>query len=110
MRRHGPYGYPNYKLHKPWLRDEFEFRCVFCLCRESWGPMGQHVFSVDHFKPKSRYPNLELDYDDLLYACVRCNTLKRDSELLTHPCEKGLGQDVKLLPDGFIRPLNRPGI
>lgn len=30
-RRHGPLGYVDYKSYKPWLRDEFTFRCVYCL-------------------------------------------------------------------------------
>jgi hypothetical protein len=29
-RRHGPCGYAHYSLYKPWLRDEFQFRCVYC--------------------------------------------------------------------------------
>ena len=27
-RRHGPLGYLNYSSYRPWLRDEFQFRCV----------------------------------------------------------------------------------
>jgi hypothetical protein len=38
VRRHGPLGYVNYQSYKPWLRDEFEFRCVYCLWRERWRP------------------------------------------------------------------------
>ena len=37
IRRHGPIGYADYASFRPWLRDEFVFRCVFCLRRESWG-------------------------------------------------------------------------
>jgi hypothetical protein len=40
VRRHGPQGYLDYKHYKPWLRDEFSFRCVYCLCRETWFPDG----------------------------------------------------------------------
>ena len=36
-RRHGPSGYASYESYRPWLRDEFEFRCVYCLKRETWG-------------------------------------------------------------------------
>jgi hypothetical protein len=32
VRRHGPCGYHDYRAYKPWLRDKFEFRCVYCLC------------------------------------------------------------------------------
>jgi hypothetical protein len=37
-RRHGPLGYTDYKVFKPWLRDEFSFYCVFCLVRERLVP------------------------------------------------------------------------
>ena len=37
VRRHGPAGYADYKRYRPWLRDEFTFRCVYCLKRERWG-------------------------------------------------------------------------
>jgi hypothetical protein len=36
MRRHASAGYKDYRDFKPWLRDEFEFRCVYCLQREMW--------------------------------------------------------------------------
>src|ERR1700682_3612702 len=38
QRKHGPAGYTNYEEYKPWLRDEFTFRCVYCLERELWYP------------------------------------------------------------------------
>lgn len=37
QRRHGPQGYAGYHSDRPWLRDEFEFRGVYCLIREQWG-------------------------------------------------------------------------
>jgi hypothetical protein len=37
LRRHGPAGYAQYERYRPWLRDEFAFRCVYCLKREQWG-------------------------------------------------------------------------
>ncbi len=33
-RRHGPGGYVDYGSYRPWLRDEFVFRCVYCLNRD----------------------------------------------------------------------------
>ena len=36
-RRHGPRGYADAESYRPWLRDEFTFRCVYCLFREQWG-------------------------------------------------------------------------
>src|SRR5438309_7682660 len=54
VRRHGPQGYLDYKHYKPWLRDDFSFRCVYCLCRETWLPDGEACFGSDHVLPQSR--------------------------------------------------------
>lgn len=49
VRRHGPLGYKDYQSFKPWLRDEFTFRCVYCLLRERWfASFGSGLFGVDH--------------------------------------------------------------
>ena len=85
VRKHGPRGYRKYRHYKRWLRDEFSFRCVYCLCRERWYPNGQDSFSVEHFLPKAKFPYCECCYENLLYACVKCNALKRDQELDCHP-------------------------
>jgi hypothetical protein len=37
IRRHGTRGYAALESYSPWLRDEFAFRCVYCLLREQWG-------------------------------------------------------------------------
>ena len=44
VRHHGPQGYLDYKHYKPRLRDDFSFRCVYCLCRETWFPDGEAYF------------------------------------------------------------------
>jgi hypothetical protein len=36
VRRHGPFGYQDYESYRDWLRDEFSFRCVYCLKRIFW--------------------------------------------------------------------------
>ena len=43
LRKHAPAGYKNYPEYKPWLRDEFEFRCVYCLQREMWSDPIEHI-------------------------------------------------------------------
>ena len=80
-RRHAPEGYDDYSSFKPWLRDEFVFRCVYCLVQERWLPNGHSFFVVEHFKPKSVHRKLECSYPNLLYACQRCNLAKGDNEL-----------------------------
>ena len=51
-RIHGPAGYATYESFRPWLRDEFTFRCVYCLKRETWGQVTGE-FELDHFQPLS---------------------------------------------------------
>src|SRR5437879_4639115 len=79
QRRHGPRGYANYVSYRPWLRDEFSFRCVYCLIREQWGRHGS--LGVDHFLAVALYPERAGDYDNLLYACTTCNAAKGDRVL-----------------------------
>lgn len=99
-RVHGPRGHTSYGAYKPWLRDEFHFRCVYCLTRELWSADGQNRFSIDHVKPKSKHMKLICDYDNLVYACIRCNTLKSAQIGLPDPCQTGLAKHLKLLHDG----------
>src|SRR3977135_4178953 len=77
VRRHGPAGYADYASYRPWLRDEFSFRCVYCLTREAWGPFrGQ--YAIDHFLPAALLPVETADYGNLLYSCITCNAAKGD--------------------------------
>ena len=79
-RRHAPAGYADYRSYRPWLRDEFSFRCVYCLIRERWGHVtGQ--FDLDHFVPQVQTPGEPATYDNLVYACHACNLRKRDDLL-----------------------------
>jgi len=109
-RRHGPRGYADYRPHKPWLRDEFEFRCVYCLCRERWFPDGDDCFSVDHVTPRSEAPELACEYDNLVYACCQCNAAKQGAVGARDPCHDPFGTDVEVLADGTIRTLTPHGV
>ena len=102
QRRHEPAGYSAYESYRPWLRDEFDFRCVYCLKRETWG----HVtgeFELDHFEPQSLNPQLRMDYLNLVYACRRCNAVKRD-QTAADPSGLLRATLVTTLPDGSLRP------
>lgn len=100
-RVHGPSGHRNYRDYKPWLRDEFEFRCVYCLTRERWSNQGHNGFTIDHVKPQSIYSNLTTEYDNLVYACFRCNTLKKTT-ILPDPCEISLASHLQERSGTFI--------
>lgn len=108
QRRHGPHGYDDYKSYKPWLCDEFAFRCVFCLARERWCHDGPNGFGVDHLIPNTVRPDLLCDYGNLLYLCNRCNSSKRLSAVLD-PAAHALGDHLQVAHDGEIVGITKEG-
>ena len=108
VRRHGPRGYAPYGGYKPWLRDEFTFRCVYCLERERWYPDRAASFSADHVIPQSAAPARICDYTNLIYACTRCNSIRRHLRLID-PTEEAFGQHIRLGPDATFLGLTAEG-
>lgn len=108
VRKHGPVGYTDPASFKDWLRDEFAFRCVYCLVRERWYPNGHQGFGVEHAKPTSRFPDLSGVYENLVYACNRCNSHKRDLPLLD-PGAAAFGEHLRIHPTGAIQGLTAEG-
>lgn len=104
-RRHGPAGYLSCESYRDWLRDEFAFRCAYCLKRETWGQVTSE-FELDHFEPQSISPMLRLDYLNLVYACRRCNAVKSD-QTVGDPFQYLCSSSVKLLSDGRLQPLDK---
>ncbi|MBO0698354.1 MAG: HNH endonuclease [Zavarzinella sp.] len=98
VRRHGPRSYADYASFRDWLRDEFSFRCVYCLLRERWVPGGFHL---DHFVPVAAYPEAVMDYDNLLYCCVTCNLAKGYSEV-PDPTRTLSADTVSVQDDGSL--------
>jgi len=45
---------------------KYESKCMLCLSREK-------SLHVDHIKPRSKYPKLELDINNLQILCSDCN-------------------------------------
>lgn len=103
-RRHGPSGYRSCESYRPWLRDEFDFRCVYCLKRETWGQVTGE-FELDHFEPQSLSPQRRLDYFNLVYSCRRCNSVKLDQTVGDPLCLLH-SKIVAVLPDGSLRTQN----
>ncbi len=100
VRRHGPQGYADVESYRPWLRDEFAFRCVYCLFREQWGRV-IGTFDIEHFLPVSLYPEQERTYDNLFYACATCNAVKGKS-VVPDPTAVLVASDVWVTEDGVI--------
>jgi hypothetical protein len=97
-RLHGPHGYSDYSSFRDWLRDEFSFRCVYCLHRERWVPGGFHL---DHFLPAVAHPEVITTYDNLLYCCVTCNAAKGHFRV-PDPTRTLLAASVSVQADGSL--------
>ncbi len=107
VRRHGPSGWKTYRRYQPWLRDDFAFRCVFCLVRERWNDM-RRSFHIDHFLPQALRPDLGHEYTNLLLLCPSCNETKRTA-LVPDPCQIALAACLQVRSDGTIEALNTDG-
>lgn len=105
-RRHGPAGYAQYREFRPWLEDEFSFRCVYCLKRMVWSPTD--VWVVDHLISRRDAPELECEYDNLVFACAFCNEQKGPNRL-PDPCRVAYGRCLCVEENGEITALSKPG-
>lgn len=87
----------NYKNHKTDLAKDFQNRCGYCNGHDQW--LGrEYVFQIDHFIPKSKYPDYEHRYSNLVYSCPYCNRAKSDDWPSNNPAEKTVGNK------GYIDP------
>lgn len=110
-RKHAPAGYTTYQAFKDWLRDEFDFRCVYCLQRETWSRTGAALFSVDHIFPQGFDPHSlhVCEYSNLVYACNQCNSC-RQNEFVLDPTREGIGEHLRVnLEDGTVTGLTWSG-
>lgn len=86
---------------------------ICCYCESSVTSEDSHV---EHFRPRSQFPSLELDYQNLHCSCLRtvapgepvhCGHSKGswfDSELLISPLQQGCEKRFRFAPNGEIRP------
>ena len=102
VRRHGPAGYSDYESYRDWLRDEFLFRCVYCLHREQWPSRGT-AFHIDHFIPVASSASGICEYTNLLYACAACNEAKSAILGIPDPCQIAFGDCLRIASDGHVR-------
>ena len=66
----------DYKEYRPYLRRDFLYSCAYCTMSEAEAHGIR--FCIDHYEPKSVRPDLSTQYNNLMYACDRCNVLKGD--------------------------------
>jgi hypothetical protein len=118
-RRKPPRNYSRYQAYKRYLRLDFVYRCAYCTIHEYFCN-GIYGFHVDHFRPKSQFPQLECVYENLYYACAECNVSKGQewpSEVeaaqglrYVDPCTEELYKvHLRVNDDGSLVPLTRAG-
>jgi hypothetical protein len=69
------------------------------------GMVGADNFGVDHYRPKDRFPELLVSYDNLFYACNACNSRKGNywpsveesarGVFVPNPCEHKMGAHAR---------------
>ena len=89
----------NYRSYKKPLRADFQHKCGYCDDHDDafGNERGSHI---DHFAPKSKFPELQNEYENLVYSCPYCNGAKSD---------KWYGTDASIPNDGtkgFVDPCN----
>lgn len=86
----------------PLLREISDNHCAFC----DGYPMQQMVEHIEHFKPKSKYPELSHQWENLFIICEKCNITKSDDfdELLLKPDENdySFSRYFTMNPDGIL--------
>ncbi len=107
-RKHGPSGYADYADYKDWLRDEFDFCCVYCLRRETW-ERRRAIWVVEHLVPRAQRKDLATTYTNLVLACTTCNSWK-SADRVPDPCKKAYGSLVSVSADGKITAKGRDGL
>jgi uncharacterized protein (TIGR02646 family) len=63
-----------YVLYRSDLRQDFIEACGYCGDDDERADRA--TFHIDHFAPKKKFPDLELAYSNLVYACRFCNVSK----------------------------------
>lgn len=75
------------------LAESSHYKCAFCECKP--GESGN--IEVEHFEPKSIYPDQAFDWDNLLPACRKCNEAKTDHDTRIAPIINPAKEDPETL-------------
>ena len=69
----------DYKSYRRFLAEDFKHRCAYCNLHDT---RITTPFHIDHFIPRKEFehlrPDLDTDYNNLIYSCPKCNNAKRD--------------------------------
>ena len=99
-RTQNPRKFKKYQTYKKFLQIEFERVCVYCRQPDTSAP--NLNFGVDHYRPKSKFPDLSCVYENLYYCCGTCNTYKSNywpliessSRYIVNPCDFNMSEHL----------------
>lgn len=89
-------GVYNHPENKAALRSAINGKCMYCEVEVS----ASTPYDIEHIKPKSTFPQYKFDWNNLGYACPRCNReFKREKydENLINPYEEDPETHLKFL-------------
>lgn len=96
-----------WKKHSYWRRIFPELYAAFrgiCSYSCHWLPRDSGAGTVDHFRPKARYPDLAYDWSNYRLANLVCNGRKGDHEDVLDPFEVKAGWFILDFPSLLVRP------
>ena len=74
-------SFSDYRRYRPFLRQDFQFRCAYCL-RHEFFVGGEAGCVIDHHRPRGgrhARPDLAGFYGNLYWCCAECNSIKGDT-------------------------------
>lgn len=72
IRRESPLFFTDYGKYRLYVQRDFLYRCAYCERSEVYLG-GQDFFTIDHFRPREKFPELASEYSNLYYCCAKCN-------------------------------------
>lgn len=100
-RRESPPFFADYAKYRGFLQRDFLYRCAYCERSEAYLGGGD-FFTIDHFRPKHKFPDLANDYSNLYYSCSKCNGHKWKSWPSPDLERRGFGFADPCLEDMYI--------
>lgn len=108
----------DYKDYRKYIRDDFHECCAYCLSYELITG-GEENFVLDHFKPKSKFPELTNEFSNIYYSCSVCNRYKSNiwpSQALIEQgqefvdyCKSNFSSHFAEQDDGIWKPITPAG-
>ncbi|MDE2759482.1 MAG: HNH endonuclease [Paracoccaceae bacterium] len=111
----------DYREYRGDLEIDFNNRCGYC--DDSSALVDPITFHIDHFAPKSNFPELKTSYINLVYSCRFCNVSKSNKWIgndpavsnngqrgFVDPCNQDYDNHLKRSPEGRIVPKTELGI